>query len=389
MKKTFGWIKQNIFSVICVLMAMAVFITGGISYSKYISSEPSGGKTNIGNFTCVASIDGVSALSFTNTAFWGGSVADDRIAMNALRTLEFTVSNHETADGVHRVNHVKTGYTLAFSTPQNFGEKLALQLFDKGAKAIMPQIVIGDILATKDGGTYDTANSEDYHADSFEDMRFIVRRSGTAGAETIRATCQDNGITLTLEPYTCEVKQTLLFRLWDCSILTTKENPKADIEGGTLCPPLEITYTSEVLYYRIMISHPSFTMEAGVEETHKYSICIAPTSEISDVHLGGNLSEDSRCLKVDGEDSFHTISKKDNFTTIQIESIKYTVSEKDESGTLIDTEYILNEAGEEFSLYETVKDAEGEYTKQKYYLSQCYSKNYPLMVNVVFEQLQH
>lgn len=390
MKKILGLIKQNIFSLVCVLMAAAVFITGGISYSKYISSDPLSEETNVGGFTCVASIDGVSALSFTNTAFWGGSVEDDRIAMNALRSLEFTVSNHETVNGVQQINNVKTGYTLCFSVPQNFGEKLALQLFDEKSMAIMPQIVIEDIFKTKDSDTYNTATSEDYHADTFEDMSFVVNRSGAENAETITAKCEESGITVVLEPYVREVKQTLLFRLWDCSSLTTIENPTVDMECGTLCPPLEITYATSVPYYRVMISHSLFTMGAGMEETHKYNIRIAPTSEISDEHLGGSLTADNDCLKIDGDGSFHTISKKGSSTTIQIESIKYTVSEKDENGNSVDTEYVLSGAGEKFSLFETVQGKNGEsVSKQKYYLSQCYSKNYPLTVNVIFEQLQN
>lgn len=247
-------------------MAAVVFVAGGRSYSRYVSTEHSSGKTNIGNFTCVASIDGVSALSFTNTAFWGGSVEDDRIAMNALRALEFTVSNHETHEGVQIVNNVKTGYTLVFSAPQNFSEKLAIQLFNENTKAIMPQIVIGDILSTKNGETYDTQFSEDYHADAYDDMKFVVKKSGSDGMETITATCEDSGITLTLEPYTREVTQILLFRLWDCSALTTKDSPTISIENGTLCPPLEITYTSSVLYYRIKISCPLFTMGRGLKK---------------------------------------------------------------------------------------------------------------------------
>ncbi len=340
MRKTFVWIKQNIFSVVCVLMAVAVFLTGGISYSKYISSDPLSEKTNVGNFTCVATIDGVSALSFTNTAFWGGSVEDDRIAMNALRTLEFTVSNHETVDGVKKVNNVKTGYTLAFSAPQNFGDKLALQLFDESANAIMPQIVIEDILSTKDGNTYNTANSEDYHADVFEDMHFTVNKSGQEGSETVTAKCNDKGITVTIEPFEREVKQTLLFRLWDCSSLTDKENPTANTEGGTLCPPLEITYTSTVPYYRIMISHPSFTMDAGTEETHTYSIRIAPTSTIFDPYLGGTmgLGTDGK-LQVDGEGSSHTISA--HYETVTDEYADGTV--KVSGGSVLGSYTVYNE----------------------------------------------
>lgn len=82
---------------------------------------------------------------------------------------------------------------------------------------------------------------------------------------------------------------------------------------------------------------------------------------------------------MDSEDSCHTIVKDDNTTTIRIKSIKYKVSEDDEDGKTLDKQ------GDSFSLFEKVED----YEKQKYYLSQCYSKNYPLTVNVIFEQLQN
>ena len=134
-----SFVRQNFLSCACFLLAIMVLVTGTISYSKYLSTELSEPSGKAGSFSCSANIADVSALSFTNTAFWGGSVDDDRIALNALRSLTFTVNNYQTSsDGKKSVASVRMKYSVVFSAPKNFVDKLAVQLFDASDKAVLP-----------------------------------------------------------------------------------------------------------------------------------------------------------------------------------------------------------------------------------------------------------
>ena len=118
LKKAKVFLKRNAFSLACFLLAVLVSITGTVSYSRYLSSSPTDANPVIANFDVSGQIDHVSALSFTNTAFWGGTSADDRIAMNALRSIEFSVNNFKVIRGVEKIAEVKTAYRLVFVAPK-------------------------------------------------------------------------------------------------------------------------------------------------------------------------------------------------------------------------------------------------------------------------------
>lgn len=288
MKKLFGrvcrFIKKNIFSSACLLLATLVLVTGSISYSKYLSGGNGGGLSGIGSFSVSAKIDGVSALSFTNTAFWGGSVGGDRIAMNALRSLKFSVNNYETdGEGNKKIADVRSRYTLSFSAPVVFAEKLAIQVFSETDQAIMPQIVLSDLKSAADSGKshYDTSTSDDFNGADFSDLQFAL----SSGADYYVATA--DGLTVTLEKYTKNVEQSLLFRMWDTSDITSETEPTVSAETGKLQPPLTVTFKQDVEFYRIGIRSNDFVLPAGVETTVSYTVRLAPTDSIVDEHLGG------------------------------------------------------------------------------------------------------
>ena len=91
-------IKKNLISFICILLAVVMAVGGVISYAKFMSGENLGDTTGIGLFSYSATIDGVSATSFTNTSFWGadaGSGDEGLVAMNAIRTIDFSIKNFD------------------------------------------------------------------------------------------------------------------------------------------------------------------------------------------------------------------------------------------------------------------------------------------------------
>lgn len=298
--KSFVWRAAFCLLVLCLITS---HFSAGFA-AKFTSGTTGSDAARVANFSYSAKIDGVSALSFTNTAFWGGTVEEDKIAMNALRSLDFTVNNFKvtTDEGGNErkvVCEVATAYDLQFSAPSNFVEKLAFQLFEIGQDSdtetvMLPQIVISDLfdVAKTEGVSYDynTADSTDYNAEATTDLTFSVVKTTTGGNSAYTATC--GNVVLTFEPVIQKMEQTLYFRLWDVSNLTKDEEGQRTVseEGGTLLAPLEVTYEADVLCYKIGIDFgDEFVFPAGVETTHRYSVRLAPTATISDDYLGGAL----------------------------------------------------------------------------------------------------
>lgn len=285
MRKLLTLIKNNFITALCfVLSAVMLFSAVAVTYAKYLESEATDAtEGTVGPAAFSAKIDGVSALSFTNTAFWGGTVAEDKVAMNALRSINFSISNFETIDGIEQVNTVKNAYQLTFTAPKNFTEKLAIQVIDSADASVIPQIVLSDVLK---GTDFNTADSEDYTATEATDLALKVTNTG--GVYTAKTA--DGSVVITLTPTTKTVTQTLYFRLWDTSKLTSSTNPVVENEGGDLLAPVCITVTDEVECYAISVDLPDrFVLPAGVKTTHEYAMRLAPTSTLSDEHLGGVL----------------------------------------------------------------------------------------------------
>lgn len=321
-------------------MATIICISGTLSYSKYITNDNTSGGASAGSFTASASINGISALSFTNTAFWGGSAESDKIAMNALRQLKFSVNNYQTdSAGNKKVAEVRMRYNLVFSAPVVFASKLAFQVFNEHDVALLPQIVLADLLATTSGGTYDTSTSVDYNSQSVGDLTFTINKTTDEG-ETITAESSTTGVKITITTFEKDINQTLLFRLWDVSSLTNSSTTTVSNESGKILPPVTVNYTQKVKFYKISVTMPSFVLPAAVATTINHSIQLAPTSAIDDNQLGGSLVN---VTQVDGNDVY---------TSVNPDSAKIDKSLYGPSGT---TENVNQFAIE--TLFETVNDS--------------------------------
>lgn len=282
------FIKKNLIACLSLFMAVAVLVTGSISFARYTSGVNHDKGAGAGSFICTANIDGVSALSFTNTAFWGGTAGDDKIAMNALRSINFSVYNYDHKDASKKPSDVKLGYTLCFSAPAAFIEKLALQLFDSESKALLPQIVILDLLhAVPEGqkeGSFNTKDSEDFNGTACNDLIFSVAKAADG-----TYTAGSNGTIISLTPFEKQVQSTLNYRVWDVHTSgATLDNPLV-VEGGKLQAPLTVKFTAPVECYKVTISMPQFKMNAGSPQVINYSLRLAPTSVLEDSHLGSSF----------------------------------------------------------------------------------------------------
>lgn len=378
-----AFLKNNVFSLICLLLCVCVLITGSLSYAKYISSDSAASGSGVGSFYVSASVDGVSGLSFTDTNFWSiSSTEEEHIAMNALRSLKFSVNNFETdGDGNKNISAVKLKYALTFSAPQTFIQKLAMQVFDGEGEAVLPQIIIADMLNSA-GGVYKTADSADYNGTAAEELEFsVVKNSDTF------YTAKAGNTVITLEEYEKHVSQNLLFRMWDTAALNEAE---LDQEGGKVLPPLEVTFSETVKFYRISIMTEKFALPAGEATTDSYTVKLAPTESVSDGHMGasfvdanadssGNITEsESKLRRIyggTGEVWYLKSLHGEHYYTLVIDELKWSQTGED---------------GKAEALVITKDNALEFYGDgiQKLHLSQCYSKSYPFFVNVVFEQAQ-
>ena len=317
MRAAKGFFKKNLISVACLLLALVILVSGIISYAKYVMDDDYNGATGIGYFSYSASIDGVSALSFTNTAFWGGSVEGDQseenlVAMNAIRTVDFSINNF---DG-DKVNAVRTGYSMTFTVPQIFGDSLALQIMNESGKAMLPQIVISDITSKT---AYSTEDCVDYNGEIYvgevhdkdgnkvdadpvngNDLYFRVTETMVNGmpAYTATASTPRGNVVVDIKSRMDTKEQVLNFRLWDISKIVAS-NPAFNSEGGQLLAPLTITIVEEKVFYDITVTIPEFELPAGVKTTNRHTMRIVPTSVLDDTHLGGLIIDKSTGVAAD------------------------------------------------------------------------------------------
>ena len=333
-------IKKNLISFICILLAVVMAVGGVISYAKFMSGENLGDSTGIGLFSYSATIDGVSAMSFTNTSFWGadaGSGDEGLVAMNAIRTIDFSIKNF---DG-DKVNAVRTGYSITFTAPKTFAEKLAFQVIDNYTVTMTPQIVIGDILTKS---SFNTMEVTDYNGDKYvgdvydkngnkvvadsvngNGLYFKVTTSTVNGRTAYTATAKtpkgDFVITITQREETKE--QMLQFRLWDVSSVTNNDVPTMNYEGGRLMSPLTVKVEETQIYYDITITTPDFQLPAGVATTRNHRVKLVPVDILYDNHLGGTIID-----KTTGEQANALYSGQD----VLVQTVKETVNTYSNSG---------------------------------------------------------
>ena len=337
--------KQNRSAIICFVLALSVFVTGSVSFARYATSHTGNGGAGVGSFSCSATVDGVSALSFTNTAFWGGSVEEDKIAMNALRSLNFTVNNYEISNGVKRVSEVRLSYSLSFTAPANFADKLAIQLLDNKGAPILPQMIVHEIMnavSNETGtGTYDTAKSEDYNGLEHKEMTFAVSKYKNGEGNTVVEAKATDGTVIKIETMEKEYEQTLLFRLWDVSKITSESDKTVANEQGELLPPLEVKYRDTLECYKISIRKADFVFPAAVESSASYSLTLAPTDTLLDSHLGGYAYDTNgdalTQIAASGDFALKNITKtttyytNEDYTTLATENLPHETNPYKES----------------------------------------------------------
>ena len=287
-------------SILCLALSLGVAVGGTVSYSRYVAGGEFFQQPGVGVFAGSGIVKDVSALSFTNLAFWTDpNETDNAVSMNSLRHVTFMLSNGEVqSDGSISVSEVATEYSVMFSAPRGFATKLALQLSDHNDTALTSQFVLSDLLSsvnsTTPNGVFTTANPQnngrDYLGTDGESfMTFDVHFDAASGKYTATSRGKE-GTVITVEPVVMEnVSQVLNFRLWD---VEDQQSEQIDTEtGGKLMPPLVMEYKADVECYRISFTRYDFSFPAGEYTERVYSLSLAPTDALLDDQLGGYLMQ--------------------------------------------------------------------------------------------------
>ena len=293
-------------SLLCLVLSVGIAVGGTVSYSRYVSGGEFFEQPGVGVFAGSGIVKDVSALSFTNLAFWTDpNDTDEAVSMNSLRHVTFALSNGETQpDGSISVSEVETEYSVMFTAPVGFANRLALQLSDKNDTALTSQFVLSDLLNSvplgESKGVFATVNPQyngrDYRGPDGESyMTFDVHYDAASGIYTAASKGKE-GTVITVEPIEMKnVSQVLNFRLWDVESRQL-EQVEAE-EGGKLMPPLEMEYTANIDCYRISFTRYDFRFPAGEYTERIYSLSLAPTDALLDDQLGGYLMQYNESTK--------------------------------------------------------------------------------------------
>lgn len=302
---TRDFVKKNLVSCVCFLLASLVALTGTASFAKYVSGDTINKRPNAAAMRGSAVIDGVSALSFSNTAFWGGDGGEDDIALNSLRSIDFVINSFETDDEGNRIpTDIRMEYDINFLAPKGFTEKLAFQLLAMDGHPVTTQMNLGHFIKSAHDHESHVASGKALYNGVDVDHDHTFTFESNADESVITCTTEYRlpkldeddpdvtaPLTIRIEKVIMPIEQVILFRAWDTSEFG-KET--IDSEMGELLPPLRASISTMVEMYRISIHLPLFVFEAGEAVTHRYRLTIAPTETLVDDHLGAFIMvEDS------------------------------------------------------------------------------------------------
>ena len=227
-------------------------------------------ETIISKFAVSYEIGDMSAATFANANYWL-TISDDKVAMNAARSVRFTVRNYTLRqdETVDRVSEVDLQGSLRFYAPAEFISSLAVQVVEVddsgGYVTETPQYVISEFLYDENGNfrswnqgdTVDTRTFEDY--DAREDGAAVDEVlymnggfSGDANTHTgmISAYCPDTGNRLSITASMTETEYSVGFY-----------RRSAD-EASLSAPQFYLDCVKEIPFYALDITLPEMFFSA-------------------------------------------------------------------------------------------------------------------------------
>lgn len=325
--------KIPILSYLCYLLVVSVLFTG-VTFSRYSTATSGDLGANVSPFIASYRIDNLSSNTYTNANFW----LENNTQQGVSRYVRFTVANHrpasEATGATELTSDVDLSSKIRFYLPAEFADNLAIQLLGEGGNAVMPQIVLGNLIYkitdkpqdhthTEGGTTIDLGTYYDYVLDGenkqFENYTTKPRTIETSGFRDYAAAACTDAI-LTMSGGLSESGGTVTAK-WGGADSTTNtltitaskamqtysvgfrrvEGAGDDKNENAIMPQLFLDLEKEMTFYTVELDIPTvMQLTGGTQQEHTFDLYLALTDNIQSGDLNFNWTTAHDSLLTNG-----------------------------------------------------------------------------------------
>lgn len=305
--------KIPILSYLCYLLVVSVLFTG-VTFSRYSTATSGDLGANVSPFIASYRIDNLSSNTYTNANFW----LENNTQQGVSRYVRFTVANHRPASeaegATELISDVDLSSKIRFYLPAEFADNLAIQLLGENGNAVMPQIVLGNLIykitdepqdhTHKEGDTtIDLGTYYDYVLDGenkqFENYNTYSRTIETSGFRDYAAAACTDAI-LTMSGGLSESGGTVTAKWGGADSTTNTLTITASkamqtysvgfrrVEGAgdnknenAIMPQLFLDLEKEMTFYTVELDIPTvMQLTGGTQQEHTFDLYLALTDNI-------------------------------------------------------------------------------------------------------------
>ena len=317
--------KIPILSYLCYLLVVSVLFTG-VTFSRYSTATSGDLGANVSPFIASYRIDNLSSNTYTNANFW----LENNTQQGVARYVRFTVANHRPASeaegAAELISDVDLSSKIRFYLPAEFADNLAIQLLGEDGNAVMPQIVLGNLIYnveykehfnsegnslgsyygyTNDTKTYashgenatlETGKFRDYAAAACTDAILTMsgglsESGGTVTAKWGGADSTTNTLTITAS----KAMQTYSVGFRRVEGAGDNKNENA------IMPQLFLDLEKEMTFYTVELDIPTvMQLTGGTQQEHTFDLYLALTDNIQSGDLNFNWTTAHDSLLTNG-----------------------------------------------------------------------------------------
>lgn len=344
--------KIPILSYLCYLLVVSVLFTG-VTFSRYSTATSGDLGANVSPFIASYRIDNLSSNTYTNANFW----LENNTQQGVSRYVRFTVANHRPASeaegATELISDVDLSSKIRFYLPAEFADNLAIQLLGEDGNAVMPQIVLGNLIynveykehPTEEGGTplwyysytndpktyathganatLETGKFRDYAAAACTDA--ILTMSGGLSESGGTVTAKWGGADSTTNTLTITASKAM--QTYSVGFRRV-EGAGDDKNENAIMPQLFLDLEKEMTFYTIELDIPTvMQLTGGTQQEHTFDLYLALTDNIQSGDLNFNWTT--------AHDSLLTNGGTFNGATVTGYHFDYdaAIYKKDENGT--------------------------------------------------------
>lgn len=297
--------KIPILSYLCYLLVVSVLFTG-VTFSRYSTATSGDLGARVSPFIASYRIDNLSSNTYTNANFW----LENNTQQGVARYVRFTVANHRPASeaegAAELISDVDLSSKIRFYLPADFADNLAIQLLGEDGNAVMPQIVLGNLIynveykehPTEEGGTplwyysytndtktyathganatLDTGKFRDYAAAACTDATLTMSGGLSESGGTV--TAKWGGADNTTNTLTITASKTM--QTYSVGFRRVK-GAGSNIDEDAIMPQLFLDLEKEMTFYTVELDIPSvMQFTGGTRQEHTFDLYLALTDNI-------------------------------------------------------------------------------------------------------------